>query len=43
MASPVGGYLSVGDAPQVIHRVVTQLLLSEFEGALPFLLNHVIV
>lgn len=42
MVSP-GGYLSAGDAPRVIHRVVFHLFLPEFEAALPFLLNHVTV
>lgn len=43
MVSPIGGYLSVGNAPQVIHRVLIHLFLPEFEAALPFLLNHVTV
>lgn len=43
MVSPVGGSLSVGNAPQVIHRVVIQLFLPAFEAALPFPLNCVTI
>lgn len=43
MVSPVGGSLSVGNGPQVIHRVVIQLFLPAFEAALLFPLNRVTV
>lgn len=40
---PVDGYLSLGDAPQVIHRMVIQPFLPESEAALPLPLNCVTI
>lgn len=43
MAPPSDGYLSLGGAPQVIHGMVIQPFLPEFEAALPFPLDRVII
>lgn len=39
VVSSLSGYVLLGDAPHLIHRIVTQPFLPEFEAALPSFLQ----